>query len=95
MSLSDISISDEQDALLQVINHGSIHKAGFLQEEAIFALSHDEQLAIYPVNRPVEGVVEPSPIRFGDVRPGALCDYVVDIIDSGRIHLLAAGSHNR
>jgi hypothetical protein len=43
--------ADEDEALLQVVNHGSsIHQAGFLGEAGdtmLFALSHDETLAVY------------------------------------------------
>ena len=53
--------SDEEDALTQVINHGSsIHQAGFLPsnpyfpgnaDSAIYALSHDETFSLYSRER--------------------------------------------
>lgn len=53
--------AEEDDALLQVINHGSsIHRAGFLPrhhvdstitESTIYALSHDETLSFYKRER--------------------------------------------
>lgn len=50
--------TDDDEALFQVINHGSsIHHTGFLRSAAprselmdIYALSHDEILTVYPLN---------------------------------------------
>jgi len=52
--------ADDDEALFQVINHGSsIHHTGFLRSAApwvedmdIYALSHDEILTVYPLNDP-------------------------------------------
>lgn len=54
-----MAISDEDDALVQVANHGSsVSKAGFLSSsssssagaDSFFALSHDETFALYHLN---------------------------------------------
>jgi hypothetical protein len=60
VNVYDMSVQDEDDALLQVANHGaSIHHAGFISslvqgspseplDALIYALSHDETLSLYP-----------------------------------------------
>ncbi|PGH35339.1 hypothetical protein GX50_01803 [[Emmonsia] crescens] len=81
VNIYDTTISDEDEALLQVVNHGSIHRAGFLGEHAIYALSHDEVFSIHPFNNPDENAVEPAAIQFGDLRPVLQNDYVVQVLD--------------
>ncbi|OAX78735.1 hypothetical protein ACJ72_06955 [Emergomyces africanus] len=80
VNIYDTTISDEDEALLQVVNHGSIHRAGFLGEH-IYALSHDEVFSIHPLNNPDENAVEPAAIQFGDLRPVVQCDYVVQVLN--------------
>ncbi|WEW54809.1 hypothetical protein PRK78_000234 [Emydomyces testavorans] len=84
VNIYDTTIIDEDDALLQVVNHGSVHHAGFIEDKAVYALSHDESFSIHPFNDLDENVVEFSAIQFGDLRPLLHCDYVVDVlIDAG------------
>lgn len=92
MNIYDITIADEDDALLQVINHGSVHHAGFLSADAIYALSHDEVFSIHPKNTPEDEAVEPSPVLFGDLRPSLACDYVIDIWNGKQGRFAAIGS---
>ncbi|QSS65291.1 WD domain-containing protein [Histoplasma capsulatum] len=80
VNIYDTTISDEDEALLQVVNHGSIHRAGFLAEHAIYALSHDEVFSIHPFNNPDENAVEPAAIQFGDLRPVLQSDYVAQVL---------------
>ncbi|KAL9115956.1 MAG: hypothetical protein Q9227_000324 [Pyrenula ochraceoflavens] len=94
VNVFDISIPDEDDALVQVVNHSSIHKAGFLADDAIFALSHDENLAIHPVNSKDEEYIEPNPIQFGDLRPRLSCDYAIDILRLTEGAFLVHGTHS-
>lgn len=92
VNIYDTTIMDEDEALLQVINHGSVHHAGFIGEKAIYALSHDEAFSIHPFNDPDENVVEPAPIQFGDLRSVLQCDYVVNVlVDAGNAYT-ATGS---
>lgn len=93
VNLYDINIPDEDDALLQVINHGSIHHAGFLSETAVYALSHDETFAIHPITNPDSAADEDvSPIQFGDLRPSLGCEYVVQTLGNDHGSYLAAGN---
>jgi hypothetical protein len=95
VNLYDINVTDEDDALLQVVNHGSIHHAGFLSETAVYALSHDETFSIHPITNPdSEEENESSPIQFGDLRPSLGCEYVVQTLtsDNGQGSYLAAGN---
>ena len=86
LNIYDFSISDEDDALLQVENHGSsINRAGFLSNSSFYALSHDEIFSLYHLSvEQGESTDEPSPppIAFGDLRPTLDCEYVVDVIPS-------------
>lgn len=82
MNLYNTTITEEEDALHQTINHGSsIHHAGFLNDVDIFALSHDEKFSIYEmVTNPEETVEEPPPRDFGDLREHLSCEYVANVI---------------
>ncbi|PGH28157.1 hypothetical protein AJ80_00047 [Polytolypa hystricis UAMH7299] len=91
VNIYDTTITDEDDALLQVIKHSSIHCAGFLGDNAVYALSHDETFAIHPLNSPDENVVEPAAIQFGDVRPILHSDYVVQVLFGGGGTYIASG----
>lgn len=92
VSLYDTNIVEEDDSLVQVINHGPIHKAGFLGDDRVFALSSDQDLAVHPVSTPGEEE-DPEPIRLGDLRPIIPCQYVVDMVRSGQDYVIAAGKN--
>jgi hypothetical protein len=88
-----MTITDEDDALLQVINHGSIHHAGFLSEQAVFALSHDEVFSVHPITNPdSDEANDPTPIQFGDLRQPLNCEYVVQTLTGPQGTYLAAGN---
>ncbi|GAD98738.1 WD domain protein [Paecilomyces variotii No. 5] len=92
VNIYDTNIADEEDALIQVINHGSVHHAGYLSENAIYALSHDETFSIHPITNPDDPAQEPSPIQFGDVRQSLGCEYVVQILGGSQGTYVAAGN---
>ncbi|KAI5299340.1 hypothetical protein KEM55_002275 [Ascosphaera atra] len=92
INIYDTSQSDEEEALKQVINHGSVHRAGFLSPNAVYAFSHTEHFGVYPLNAFARGEVqtleqgekaveEPSPIKFGDVRGQLRCNYVAQVVE--------------
>lgn len=91
--------TDEDDALIQVFNHGSsLNHAGFLSDSQLYALSHDEHFAIYQLDTPDGSPVEDLPENvMGDLRKPLQCEYVVDCIASfGRAQaVLGAGSHSK
>ena len=94
VNIYDTTISDEEDALYQVINHGSsIHHAGFLSDLDIYALSHDETLSIHQLANPGEDTEEPSPTVFGDLREKLGCGYAVDVLRSSQGARIGVGSH--
>lgn len=89
-------MSEEDDALHQTINHGSsIHRAGFLDDLYIYALSHDEKFAIYPMITDTEAAVEEPPsIQFGDLRERLGCEYVANVLDRpGGGGVIGIGNH--
>lgn len=79
--------ADDEEALWQVVNHGSsVHRAGWVGGD-VFALSHDEVLAVYKlVERVPEDGEEAGEVEkrgWGDVRGVLGCEYVVDVVPRG------------
>ncbi|KAI9719394.1 MAG: hypothetical protein M1812_003465 [Candelaria pacifica] len=96
VNIYNTNITDENDALHQIINHGSsIHYAGFLNDIDIFALSHDESLAVYQLANPDESVEEPLPNILGDVRARLGCEYVAEVLKTNGGAVIGAGSHTK
>lgn len=91
--------TDEDDALIQVFNHGSsINHANFLSDSQLYALSHDENFSIYQLDKPDGSPVEDLAANaMGDLREPLQCEYVVDCIASygGGQAVLGAGSHSK
>jgi len=77
VNILDTRIADEDEVVIQAVNHGSIHHAGFLSKEEIFALSHDEKFAVYDMTQ-AEGKGSPT-MDFGDMRQVAGCQYVANV----------------
>lgn len=94
VSLFDSNIVEEDDSLLQGLNQGPVHKAGFLNENSFYALSCDQHLALHPVFDDARAE-EPEPVFLGDVRPLIPCEYVIDIVRTGGNSTIAAGSHSK
>lgn len=92
VSLFNTTIASEEDSLIQVINHRPVHKAGFLSEKVIYALSSDEHLSLYPVSSNDESA-DPEPVIFGDLRERLGCEYAIDVNSHGLAGYLAVGSH--
>lgn len=95
VNLYNTTILEEEDALHQTLNHGSsIHKAGFLNDLDIFALSHDEKFAIYPMITNTEASVEEPPsTQFGDLRESLGCEYVAGVFGRPSGGVVGIGSH--
>ncbi|KAF1363599.1 WD40 repeat-like protein [Lizonia empirigonia] len=76
VNIFDTSQAEEDDALYQVINHGSaIAHAGFMYPSTdIFALGTDETMSFYALQSQKEEEEEPTPKAFGDVREPLGCD---------------------
>ncbi|KAF8477098.1 WD40-repeat-containing domain protein [Kalaharituber pfeilii] len=88
--------TDDDEALFQVINHGSsIHRAAFLrtaasrpQEMDIYALSHDETLTVYALTDPNtlsettdrNTDEEEEKSVWGDVRQKLECEYAMNLL---------------
>ncbi|KAL8709668.1 MAG: hypothetical protein Q9220_005608 [cf. Caloplaca sp. 1 TL-2023] len=96
VNVYDTTIADEDDALLQVFNHGSsIAHTGFLSDDEIFALSHDEIFTIYPIDQPEDDDTFSAMHAFGDLRPQLHCEYVADLVSSqSAAYAFGAGSHS-
>ena len=95
VNVFDNAMRDEDDALLQIVNHGSsIHHAGFISDKLIFALSHDEILSLYPSDHSGADDDSTQSTAFGDLRSRLDCDYAVDMLSSHiGAPMIAVGSH--
>ncbi|PHH73268.1 hypothetical protein CDD82_5563 [Ophiocordyceps australis] len=88
VSMHDTRIADEDEATLLTRNLGaSVHRAGFLSPEMLFALSSDELFALYPVHHG-------KTLEFGDLRNVLACRYVADVLPKtdGSGAILGAGN---
>ena len=84
LTLFNTAIADEDDAVTQVFNHAAaVHCASFIATDEIAAISSDEQMSAYQLNRAEdierEDVVALEP-RYGDVRAELGASYVVDLV---------------
>ncbi|KAG7697381.1 hypothetical protein KL951_002743 [Ogataea haglerorum] len=94
VNIYDLSVPEEDDALLQVINFTSIHSANFLSPNRIYTLSHMETFAVHELNdHRTEEHVEPLPKEFGDVREKWGCEYVVDLQAPGYVFCGSNSKH--
>ncbi|KAL4871237.1 hypothetical protein BDV12DRAFT_32675 [Aspergillus spectabilis] len=92
VNIYDTTITDEDEALVQVINHGSVHHAGFINERTIYALSHDETFSIHPATDPDNEAQEPEPVQFGDLRQPLQCEYIAQLCIGSQGPYIAAGN---
>lgn len=95
VNIFDISQAEEDDALYQVINHGSaIAHAGFMYPSTdIYALGTDETMSFYALQSQKEEEEEPAPKSFGDVREPLGCEYVAKMHWVGSQPFIVAGKH--
>lgn len=95
INIFDTSQADEDDALYQVVNHGSaIAHAGFMYPGTdIYAIGTDETVSFFALQSQKEEEEEPTPKVWGDVREGLGCEYVVDLAWVGQQACVAAGKH--
>ncbi|KAL4880151.1 WD40-repeat-containing domain protein [Aspergillus karnatakaensis] len=94
VNIYDTTVTDEDEALVQVINHGSVHHAGFINERTIYALSHDETFSIHPATSPEDDGQEPEPVQFGDLRQPLQCEYIAQLCIGSQGPYIAAGNKN-
>ncbi|KAL8658567.1 MAG: hypothetical protein Q9226_000901 [Calogaya cf. arnoldii] len=61
VNIYNITVTDEDDALAQVFNHGSsIAHTGFISDHEVFALSHDEVFSIYDTTGSDDAEIVPA-----------------------------------
>ncbi|KAK4241574.1 WD40-repeat-containing domain protein [Achaetomium macrosporum] len=77
VNITDTSIADEDEAVQQTFNHGSVHRAGFLNETEVFAASHDEKFALYDMAEQTR--TGAATVDFGDVRTLLGCQYLAAV----------------
>ncbi|KAK3362635.1 WD40-repeat-containing domain protein [Lasiosphaeria hispida] len=92
VNFCDTRITDEDEVVVQALNHGSVHQAGFLNATEVFALSHDEKFALYDVAEGVEKGT--ATLNIGDARTALGCQYVAGVTPKlgGAGAVIGAGS---
>lgn len=96
VNVYDTSIADEDEITIQTLNlNASIHKASFLSDTLVHALSHDEKFAIYDVSEN-HGSGD-ALVDFGDLRAGVECQYVADVVAKvdGSGAIVGAGTQDK
>lgn len=93
VSIFDTLVVEEDDSLLQAVNHGPIHKAGFFGHDDLYALSSDQNLALHSLTLDDSDLEKPASDLLGDLRPKVPCEYVIDVFHSGPDYVTACGSH--
>jgi WD40 repeat protein len=94
VTVFDTTKTDEEDAVLQVINHGSaVHHTGLVGSD-IYALGTDETLSFYAQQNQDDEAAEPEPHHLGDLRQLLGCDYVMKIRNHPTMPMIAIGSHS-
>jgi WD repeat-containing protein 89 len=93
VNVFDLTQEEEDDAILQVINHRSAtHHTGLIGDD-IYALGTDETLSFYVQQSPEEDFQEPDPYALGDIRERLSCEYAIKIWNDNT-PLLAVGIHS-
>ncbi|BFZ57481.1 hypothetical protein PYCC9005_004533 [Savitreella phatthalungensis] len=83
VNLFDTQVSDEDDAVLQVFNHGaSVHIAQFVGKNEVLAVSHMETASLYRLTYASEQEPRDEVREYGDLRERLSTDYVISL-DSG------------
>jgi WD repeat-containing protein 89 len=69
-----------------------VHRAGFLNTTEVFAVSHDEKLALYDMAENVEKGT--ATLDFGDMREVLGCQYIANLVPKlgGAGAIIGAGS---
>lgn len=101
VNIFDLRQPQEEDALFQVINHGSaIHRTGItlgpLERPDVYALGTDETLSFHTLASVNADSPEPRPAVLGDMRVHLECEYAIKIFSCGHDGtdgLIAVGSH--
>ncbi|KAK4231191.1 WD40-repeat-containing domain protein [Podospora fimiseda] len=96
INVSDTTITDEDEVVIQAFNHGSVHHAGFISDTEVYAASHDEKFALYDMD---EQVVNKggATLSLGDIREVVGCQYLADVVPKidGKGAVIGAGSQDR
>ncbi|KAI0160824.1 WD40 repeat-like protein [Xylariaceae sp. FL1272] len=96
VNICDTQITDEDEVVIQTFNHGSsIHHASFLNNSEVYALSHDERLALYDMSEGYEKGAATT--DFGDMRSVLGCQYIANITakTNGAGAVIGAGAHEQ
>jgi WD40 repeat protein len=93
VNVFDTTKPDEDEAVIQVINHRSaVHHAGLIGSD-IYALGTDETLSFHCQQSSEIENNEPEPFFLGDVRGELHCDYAIKL-HNDIVPIIAVGSHS-
>lgn len=93
VNICDTRITDEDEVVITAFNHGSVHRAAFLNDTELFAISHDEKFALYSMAQSEEEKGSAT-LDLGDIREVIGCQYVANIFakPGGAGAVIGAGS---
>ncbi|KAI0434939.1 WD40-repeat-containing domain protein [Xylaria sp. FL1042] len=96
VNICDTRITDEDEVIIQTFNHdSSIHHAAFLNDTEVYAISHDERLALYDMAEGYEKGA--ATVDYGDMRAVLGCQYIANIFAkaNGAGAVIGAGAHEQ
>ncbi|GAW21109.1 hypothetical protein ANO14919_106260 [Xylariales sp. No.14919] len=96
VNICDTRITDEDEVIIQTFNHdSSIHHAAFLNDTEVYAISHDERLALYDMAQEYEKGAATT--DFGDMRAVLGCQYIANVTAkaNGAGAVIGAGAHEQ
>lgn len=93
VNIFNTAVSEEDDALFQVIRSTSALQHAGLVDGDIFTLGTDETLSFHAFQNPDLETQDPAPCQLGDVREQLGCEYVVNMYQAGSKPYLAVGNH--
>ena len=81
VSVLNLEIAEEDDALLRVLNpRSAVHCAGFLSATEVYVATMDEQLSFYSISISDGPDSGERDLQLGDVREQLRCSYIIDVL---------------
>lgn len=95
VNLFDTTVLDEDDAVLQVLNHGaSVHIAQFLGKNEVMCISHMETGSLYQLSYAQEDNPRDQVREYGDLRAKVSTDYCISMDTSSTNPTLYCASND-
>jgi len=84
VSILNLEIADEDDALMRVLNpRSAVHCARFLSATEVYVATMDEQLSFHSISLSEVPDGGEGDLQLGDVREQLRCSYIIDVLRGG------------